>query len=319
MEGIVLPLHLCANYLSAKMKYLAESNPNCKKSRAWIFTYNNPQTYDYSALPCEYVIVGHEHAPETGTFHHQGYARWKNAVSFKSVKKALPKGCHIESAIASPQANIKYCSKELIGYERGERPKMGKRNDIHKVKDLVSQGKGMNDIIDSVDSYQAIRAGELILKYKEPERNWKPTVLWFYGPTDTGKTRTAMDILDRPWLSSKSLKWWDGYDAHENIIIDDFRKDFCTFHELLRILDRYPYRVEYKGGSRQLLAKNIIITCPYPPDEVYSTREDVNQLIRRIDKIKLINFYSEGLSLQSILQDDTLQQEETGEETTSQA
>jgi len=90
-------------------------------------------------------------------------------------------------------------------------------------------------------------------------------------------------------VSGKSLKWFDGYDAHPDIIVDDFRRDFCTFHELLRILDRYPFRVETKGGSRQLLAKNTVITCPWKPDIIYQSRsqEDIGQLLRRIDEVKL--------------------------------
>ena len=44
-----------------------------------------------------------------------------------------------------------------------------------------------------------------------------------------------------------------------------------------------------KGGARQFLAKNIWITCPVHPMEVYGTREDVNQLLRRIDIIECFN------------------------------
>lgn len=85
----------------------------------------------------------------------------------------------------------------------------------------------------------------------------------------------------------ENLKWWEGYDAHENVIIDDFRKDSIQFSSLLRLLDRYAFRVETKGASRQLLAKNIIITCPESPEELFEhTREDIKQLLRRIDEIK---------------------------------
>ena len=63
------------------------------------------------------------------------------------------------------------------------------------------------------------------------------------------------------------------------------RKDFCKFHELLRYLDRYPVQLETKGGTRQLLARNIVITSCYPPEQLFDTREDIQQLIRRIDFI----------------------------------
>lgn len=256
--------------------------------RAYCFTYNNPAPFEYDKIKCTYIIVGDEIAPETNTPHHQGYIRFKSKTTFNTAKKKLPEGSHIEPAKGSPQQNIAYCSKEKIFFEKGERPKMGRRTDIEKVKGLISEGKGMREIIDETNSYQAMRCGELVLKYKEKSRTEKPIVKWYYGKTGTGKTRKAFEESVDPWISGKNLKWWEGYDAHEYVIIDDFRRDFCTFHELLRILDRYPYRVEVKGGSRQLLAKQIIITSPYHPRETYDTREDIEQLIRRIDQIEEI-------------------------------
>ena len=82
-------------------------------------------------------------------------------------------------------------------------------------------------------------------------------------------------------------KWWEGYDAQEYVIIDDMRGDFLKFHQLLKLLDRYPYRVETKGSTRQFLATHIFITSSYHPEEMFSTREDIQQLLRRIDEIKM--------------------------------
>jgi len=84
----------------------------------------------------------------------------------------------------------------------------------------------------------------------------------------------------------KNLQWWDGYDNQDAVLFDDFRGDFCTFHYLLRVLDRYPMRVEVKGSSREFNSKRIYITSCYPPTEIYNkSDEDVKQLIRRIDEI----------------------------------
>lgn len=257
------------------------------RARSWCFTYNNPdKEYDYKKIACRYMIVGDEKGELKNTPHHQGYVMFPLKKSLKKLKKIMPEGCHLEIAKGSPQQNIAYCSKEKIYYEFGERPKMGKRNDILTVKEIVKNKGGMKDIIESVNSYQAMRCGELILKYHEQPRTEKPTVKWYWGKTGTGKTRSAYAECKDPWMSGKNLKWWEGYDAHKHVIIDDFRKDFCTFHELLRLLDRYPYRIENKGGSRQFLATLIIITSPDSPINTYDTREDVNQLIRRIDEIK---------------------------------
>ena len=62
----------------------------------------------------------------------------------------------------------------------------------------------------------------------------------------------------------------------------------CTFSELLRILDRYPHRVEVKGGSVQFNSSLIIITSPKSPQETWDGRsaEDIAQLTRRITEIR---------------------------------
>ena len=92
-------------------------------------------------------------------------------------------------------------------------------------------------------------------------------------------------------------KWWEGYDGQEVVIINDYRKDFCKFHELLNLLDRYPYRVECKGGSRQFTSKTIVITTPLSPEETWENRtsEDLGQLLRRIDNIL---FFGNGTELE---------------------
>lgn len=167
----------------------------------------------------------------------------------------------------------------------------GHRSDIEKVKVMVKAGADIKDIYDVVSSFQALKFADRGLELYGKKRWTKPTVWWFYGATGTGKTKRALELLPNAWISGKNLKWWQGYECHDSVLIDDYRKDFCTFHELLRILDRYPYSVEIKGGSRQLVAKFMIITCPFTPLDLYENQGDsVNQLLRRIDKI----FYFDG-------------------------
>lgn len=72
------------------------------------------------------------------------------------------------------------------------------------------------------------------------------------------------------------------------MIIDDYRTDFCKFHTLLNLLDRYPFQVEVKGGTLQFRPKRIFITCPKRPEDIWASRteEDLAQLLRRITEVK---------------------------------
>lgn len=245
-----------------------------------------------TGLGASFCICSVEICPRTQRHHLQGYIRFTHSVRIQHLKD-VGSTIHWTRCNGTEEENINYCSKEethLFGpFTFGKKTIQGKRNDISQVREIINTGGRMSTVVDTIDSYQAIKFGEIFLKYKEPVRLWKPDVKWFHGATGTGKTRAALELFPNAWISMKSLRWWEGYDGHEDVIIDDFRKDFCTFHELLRILDRYPYRIEVKGCSRQLLAKNIVVTCPYRPEIIYNNRveEDINQLLRRIDEIRL--------------------------------
>lgn len=261
-----------------------------EQGKYWCFT-NFDLSVDYTTWGVQYLIYGVEKCPETQLIHHQGYAEWPSNKRISALKKIHGK-IHWEKRQGNATQAINYCMKDNEYTEIGERPitNQGKRSDIDEVKRLVNEGKGMKDIVDVCAGFQAIRFAEKLLEHKEKKREWKTEVNWYYGPTGTGKTRRAYEEAGPDaWISGKNLRWWQGYDAHEHVIIDDFRGDFCTFHELLRILDRYPYTIEHKGGARQLLAKKIWITSPYHPTDVYGKGdEEVKQLLRRIENI--INF-----------------------------
>lgn len=260
-----------------------------RKHRAYAFTLNNWTEEEYNrilSIKHKYLIVGKENG-DSGNPHLQGYIYFENPRYWKAVKKKLGVRVHLEVAYSSAQDNYNYCVKEGDYYESGEMPQVqGARNDIEAVREVLNRTGRIRDVVDVVTGYQTIRFAETLVKYVEKKRSWKPKVYWFYGPTGTGKTKKAMEMFPDAYFSLSTGKWWEGYDADGDVIIDDMRKDFCKFHELLRLLDRYPMRIEVKGGSRQFLAKNIVITSCYHPEEMFETREDINQLLRRIDVIE---------------------------------
>lgn len=239
-------------------------------------------------LPYEYLCYGKEICPDTGKSHLQGYIYFKNAKSFSAVRKLLTPR-HIESTNGSTDDNIKYCSKDGDFYEFGVRPKQGARNDINEINAKIQQGNyNMRDIVSTATSFQSIRMAEIKMKYFEPPREWKTQVFWYYGKSGLGKTKTAYEMCEDPYICMEDNKWWEGYDGHEDVIIDDYRRDFCKFKVLLQLLDRYPMRVECKGGSRQFRAKRLFITTPRSPQETWEGRtdEEIYQLFRRIDETR---------------------------------
>jgi hypothetical protein len=241
-------------------------------------------------LQIVYAIWQVEQAPSTRRLHCQAYLRYSCQVPLSTVINYFKDRAHVELSEGNEEQNIAYCSKDesrVLGpFEIGEKAKPGKRKDIDVVRDMVKAGKGMRDIVMVASSYQGMKCAELMQKYMERGRDpaTPPEIRWYYGSTGSGKTRSALEEFPDAWVSNRNGQWFDGYDAHEVVVFDDFRKDFCEFHVLLRLLDRYPYRVAIKGGFRQFVARVVIITCPWAPDVLYSNRaqEDIGQLLRRI-------------------------------------
>lgn len=277
-----------------------------KKLRNVVATiWNEDEKTSFVKLCNQYYIIGRETCPTTGRMHYQCYGEFKGQISFDKIKKLMPTA-HIEARKGTVEEAILYCKKEKHFEEVGEPKRQGARTDIETVKTMAASGTSVKDIIAQLEepNFQAIRTAEKLVEYLRPNRTSKPKVSWFWGPTGSGKTRKAVELAeaevkDDYWMSGDTLEWWYGYDSETFVIIDDFRADFCKFHTLLRYLDRYRINVPVKGGHRRLLATHIIITSPFPPDEVYRNREDVEQLLRRIDEIvqfgpqEMISHFSE--------------------------
>ena len=268
-----------------KGKYIANDDD---RSRSWCLTINNWKEEDLEKLKnkvkYKYIIVGDE-VGENGTPHLQVYFHLNSQAYFKTIKNKFPTA-HIEPALGNDVDNKIYCSKQNKIYEDGEISVQGQRNDIEEVKDIIFSGGNMRDVVKVAKSVQSVRMAEIQLKYFEPARNWIPHVSWYWGATGCGKTKKAFEEMPNAYVAMETATWWEGYDGHEDVIIDDMRKNFCTYSRLLVLLGEYACRVECKGGSRQFVAKRIIITSCYPPEMMYDTREDLEQLLGRIDVIE---------------------------------
>jgi len=260
-------------------------------------TWNNyPDNFEevLSGLPeHSYIVVGKEIGPKEKTPHLHVYVEFTQQHRWKKIVDVFPPGTDVQKAKGSPQQASDYCKKDHDYREEGTIKNPGKRNDLDTVREILKTG-GEREVMDQATSVTAVRFAQMYLKVKERKRRFKPTVIWLYGKAGLGKTRTAMyDAWRRGYGEDVHLqcgqgKWWEGYDAHKAVIIDDIREDFFSFTRALNILDRYECRLENKGGSRQLLARVIYITSPLPPDEVWNTREEMKQLERRIDIIQEI-------------------------------
>lgn len=250
-----------------------------------VFTINNYTLEDIclcADAPWSYLVVGWEKGEE-GTPHMQGYGELIKQTRFTTVKKYLPRA-HIEGRRGTQDEAIKYCKKDGFFTEHGSRRQQGARNDLCKMRAAALE-EGMRGVT-AWANFQGIRVAEKFLSFNEEARDWAPEVYWLWGPTGVGKSRIARKLAsneDDVYTKNTATKWWDGYDGHETVIIDDFRPSWWDLTYMLGLLDRYEFRVETKGGHRQMRAKTIIVTSCLPPVRCYiGTGEAVSQLLRRV-------------------------------------
>jgi len=276
---------------------------NRSRARAYCFTVNNPsedevlvpQSWDVASY--NYLVYQLEEGAE-GTRHLQGYVQFTNPKDFDTFCKWFPRRPHVEVAKGTAKQNRKYCTKSegrIDGpWEFGVLPEAGKRNDLLAVKADLDAGASMSEIAENHFS-QFVRYSKAFKEYKclVAQRESHPKeIKCLWGSTGVGKTRWCFETYPGAYWKTRSVgssQWWDGYDGHEVIVIDEFYGWF-PWDFLLRLTDRYPLQLEVKGGTVPCLAKTIVFTSNKHPRDWYPNSryawDDSNPLKRRFAEVR---------------------------------
>lgn len=259
-----------------------------ERSRTFVFTYypefDSEVFYDSEVM--RYCKYGIEKCPTTGRTHYQGYCVFNSQRTTRSVCKKY--NCYMRPMRGNISQNDTYVSKDGNIKEFGNKPKQGERNDLTStVNALVNRETTLENIIlnEPMLYHQYGRTLEKALSVSYTHRVLKPVVHWYFGASGSGKTRTAVELSNSYYIKDTNTKWWDGYEQQEVIILDDIRKDDIPFNQLLRLLDRYHYLGEIKGGHIPINSTYIVLTSDEPPWKWWQGN-DLNQIRRRCDIIK---------------------------------
>nr|AOV86221.1 putative rep protein [uncultured virus] len=281
------------------------------RTEYWMFTLNNP-TDQKSDDPkemrdIEYLVYQLEKG-ENETPHYQGYVVFRNRKQFQWVRKQLPRAAWFSRKGNHEQAKH-YCEKPVqgcqcehcrgaqrldgpwhVGVERPE-PEQGKRNDLKALKRALDSGATEAAIAADPELFPVwARHHKVCSRYRTltgKQRDWPVFTQVIWGAPGLGKTRKALELAGPAayWLPrpAGTTSWFDGYIGQETIVIDEFY-GWLSLDLLCRILDRYPYQVETKGGSTPLLVKKVIITSNVPPLQWYPkmTEQRLGALWRRL-------------------------------------
>lgn len=264
--------------------------------------------------PFKYLIISKEKHEDNTDHFHACVIFEKKLNHRKNVFTIADFVCNIQriqKSNAALKRCISYVKKEGNYEEYGELPESLKKMDKSEKVQYVLQHSNKECLLSGNFNFSELSKLETIRSLAIP--SWpafkKRRTFWFYGPTGSGKTRTAMDILSKMyemsdiWMSAGKLEpFFVGYNGQRAVILDDLRPGSIRFEMLLRILDGYPIMVNIKFGQCVWNAEVIVITAPTQPSDMYVNREtgtewdNLDQLKRRIDETREFDHYIDDTS-----------------------
>lgn len=193
------------------------------------------------------IMIARERAPTTGRWHGQGRLTFRMAHRWKFVNDILPPLWFEDTkAIGDWCYFLKYDTTLILDIDNR---KQGKRHIFAEQVEAIKNGANLRDCIEMEGAnYQSMRAAELKLKYIEPPR---PP-----GPREVTPIPAFEPPMDAYALTNK---WFDGYDAHDTICIDQRLCQFSAI-ELRRICGYHCFRLP-RTGRQARWNKVLIYGC----------------------------------------------------------
>lgn len=258
-------------------------------------------------------VVWQREIGEQRTIHLQGYAELEGEHRITATKRILGLGntVHLERRAGSQAQAIAYCKKldsRVAGpFERGTRKRLNP-NDKSALEMAQIPGCTEREIMEAHPQVYSRKHAAIrnMLATFQPVRNSMPNIYICYGPTGTGKSSWAYAFAKKNNMTiyvamvpprGRDKFWWNGYEQQQVVLLDEF---YCTvaYSYMLRLLDRFPMKVEVKGSHAQFNSPYIIITTNKDPKDWYGPSgkspgiEDRSALERRFKEpeTKLLEF-----------------------------
>jgi len=173
-----------------------------------------------------------------------------------------------------------------------------KHNKLLEVSKLILKKSMSIKEMSACYPVEFIRNGNGIDKFiglHAKHRDTKTHVTVIHGMTGCGKSTYVMDYavdkfgIDDTFiydsLGSAKQEWWEGYIGQRCVIIEEMVPGKFSYDRLLRLFDRYPVVVPFKGGSRRFSPEVILVTSNFAPSSWFPeiALDKFAALQRRID------------------------------------
>jgi len=182
------------------------------------------------------------------------------------------------------EKSLKYCSKDetrVAGpYWYGDMAHgdisrwkgQGNRTDLKEVAVDIDNGKTLAQVAAAHPSsfikyHSGIRDYFSVTQSQTP-RDFMTELFIYWGAPGTGKSRRAWfeasqlgSVYELPVAKDANVIWWPGYRGQDSVILDDFYGWF-PFHQILKMIDRYEWKVRTKGDDfAQFKSRRVFITA----------------------------------------------------------
>jgi len=265
-----------------------ESSSRNTKAQTWLCTWNNPTMTDEEFFEflvklesVKYFIFQREKGEETGTEHFQFYIEFQFARHFKTVKKVLPHGTHIEQRKGTKTQAREYCCKPetRVGqvHEHGVFIEERQRTDLTNILALIKSGVPLHDLREEYEPqffmFQSRFEKERVLYLEKQFKNIfrDITVSYIHGSTGVGKTRSIAERFgyDRLYrVTEYDQRAFDNYDGQDIIIFEEFRSSF-KIAQMLNYLDGHPCRLPARFTDKTACYTQVFITTNIPLTKQY--------------------------------------------------
>lgn len=259
------------------------------QSKQWIGT--SYRLTEFSLPPqtiISYGVYQEEMCPTTHRRHIQFLVVFLKRLRFTGVRKLFP-GDHLE-VCRDLQAGIAYCSKEDTRVsppvEVGTRPLDAT---TATMLERVKKARVIDVIVSEPKLWRNLRTLEALRSAVAPARTQLTRIVLLSGGTGTGKTKVAARIAefvgDAYWHPGE--QWWPSYDQQELVVFDEYRGQWPSA-VLLRLGDRTPFKVPYKGGYAEFNSSLIVLTSNLSLLDMYPNLDiaTLEALRRRVSVIK---------------------------------
>lgn len=259
-----------------------------------------PHDFNMESNRITYMCWGLERAPVTNNEHFHVYLRFACKKRMSTIIQLFKSNqIHCETCKGSEKDCRDYCRcigkhvhkqpLHITGGERGDYQEsegkgQGKRSDLAEVAERVANGALPQALaVEHPATYvRYFRGLEALYKAVQPAPplvREPPTIYYFWGPTNTGKTWRCLTNpnLGSYFLAGTDKNAFDGYNNQTSLIFDEWNFDQTPLNLIKKILDRYTFPVMCRYNNVYSAWTQVFITSQHGPMEQYPESPQVDR------------------------------------------